>query len=250
LALLLAQRKFYGYEAEPLECNQLYNLYYSLDPCGARLEPVLNPQLAMLLPVNVPRYRNSSSVNAQTDSSLDSSLLWGNRRIDHTLYCPHSMVALPSSALPKVLHASYWENEDVAAFILRQFIRSESVPLSNLSNVAFIPSEIDLGPAIWNKKRTKYKIANLAPSHRGNDVIVVEGAEQVIHARFCYGPMDLVALSRENISAYVRPVGGDWQLIKTDITDSHGKITFEVCCFILCRMYTWDLKKRLCLRII
>uniref|UniRef100_A0A183EKD3 DDHD domain-containing protein n=1 Tax=Gongylonema pulchrum TaxID=637853 RepID=A0A183EKD3_9BILA len=107
LALLLAQRKFYGYEAEPLECSQLYNLYYSLDPCGARLEPVLNPQLAMLLPVNVPRYRNSSSVNAQTD---------------------------------------------------RQFIRSESVPLSNLSNVAFIPSEIDLGPAIWNKKRTKYKV--------------------------------------------------------------------------------------------
>lgn len=72
------------------------------------------------------------------------------------------------------------------------------------------------------------KVANLAPSHRGNDMIFVEGAEQVVHARFCYGPMDLVALSRENVSAYVRPVGGDWQLIKTDLTDSHGKITFEV----------------------
>lgn len=56
----------------------------------------------------------------------------------------------------------------------------------------------------------------------------MEGAEQVIHARFCYGPMDLVTLSRESISAYVRPNGGDWELIKTYVTDSHGKITFEV----------------------
>lgn len=229
LALLLAQRKFYGHEAELLDCNQLYNLYYSLDPCGARLEPVLNPQLAMLLPVNVPRYHSSNAPrDARTESVLDSSLLCGSHRIDYTLYCPHAMVALPSSALPNVLHASYWENDDVAAFILKHFMRSESVPSTNLANVAFIPSEIDLGPATWNRRRTKYKVANLAPSHRGNDMIFVEGAEQVVHARFCYGPMDLVALSRESVSAYVRPVGGDWQLIKTDLTDSHGKITFEL----------------------
>lgn len=56
------------------------------------------------------------------------------------------------------------------------------------------------------------QIANLAPSFSGNDVICVEGTEQIIHARFCYGPMDLVALSRENISAYIRPTGviGSW----------------------------------------
>ncbi|VDO42120.1 unnamed protein product [Onchocerca flexuosa] len=116
----------------------------------------------------------------------------------------------------------------------RQFLHSESVHPVNLINIAKIPSEIKLGPAVWNKKRTKYKasikflIANLAPSFSGNDVICVEGIEQVIHARFCYGPMDLVALSRENISAYIRPTGGDWQLIKTDITDSHGRISFEL----------------------
>lgn len=71
-------------------------------------------------------------------------------------------------------------------------------------------------------------MTNLAPNHRANDVIVVEGAEQQIHARFCYGPVDLVALSREKVSAYVCPVGGDWQLIASDTTDSHGRISFSV----------------------
>ncbi|EJW88443.1 retinal degeneration b protein [Wuchereria bancrofti] len=228
LAFVLIHRKFHGYEAEPLECNQLFNIYYSIDACGARLEPVLNPQLAMLLPVNVPRYSGTADVAENNDGILDSSLLWGNHRIDHILHSPHAMITLPSSALPNVLHASYWENDDVAAFILKRFLQCEGVRPINLASITKIPSEIKLGPAIWNKKRTKYKIANLAPSFSGNDVICVEGIEQVIHARFCYGPMDLVALSRENIFVYIRPAGGDWQLVKTDITDSHGKITFEL----------------------
>ena len=69
---------------------------------------------------------------------------------------------------------------------------------------------------------------NLAPNHRGNDVILVEGSEQQFSARFCYGPMDLVTLSRENVSAFVCPVGSDWQLIATELTDSHGRVTFTV----------------------
>ncbi|VBB25977.1 unnamed protein product [Acanthocheilonema viteae] len=218
LAFVLIHRKFHGYETEPLECNQLFNMYYSIDACGARLEPILNPQLAMLLPVNVPRYNDTANAVENTDGMLDSSLFWGNHRIDHILHSPHAMITLSSSALPSVLHASYWESDDVAAFILKRFLHSEGVRPINLANITKIPSEIKLGPAI----------ANLAPCFSGNDVICVEGTEQIIHARFCYGPMDLVALSRENISAYIRPTGGDWQLVKTDITDSHGKITFEL----------------------
>ena len=44
-----------------------------------------------------------------------------------------------------------------------------------------------------------FQVANLSANHRANDVIVIEGSEQVIHARFCYGPMDLVALSLETV---------------------------------------------------
>ncbi|KAM3722567.1 Protein retinal degeneration [Dirofilaria immitis] len=227
LAFVLTNRKFHGCEIESLAHNQLFNIYYSIDACGARLEPVLNPQFSMLLPMNVPRYNNNADAVANNDNILDSSLLWGNHRIDHILHCPHAMITLPSSSLPNVLHASYWESDDVAAFILKQFLHSQSMHPINLTNITKIPSEIKLGPAIWNKKRAKYKIANLAPNFSGNDVICIEGSEQIIHARFCYGPMDLVTLNRENISAYMRSTGGDWQLVKTDVTDSHGKITFE-----------------------
>ncbi|VDO60403.1 unnamed protein product [Onchocerca flexuosa] len=120
LAFVLIHRKFHGCEAEPLECNQLFNMYYPIDACGARLEPVLNPQLSMLLPVNVPRYNGTADVVENNNSMLDSSLLWGNHRIDHILHCPHAMITLPSSVLPNVLHASYWESDDVAAFILKK----------------------------------------------------------------------------------------------------------------------------------
>uniref|UniRef100_A0A9J2PI88 DDHD domain-containing protein n=1 Tax=Ascaris lumbricoides TaxID=6252 RepID=A0A9J2PI88_ASCLU len=233
LALVLTQRKMFGIGLEPLDCGQLFNLYYALDPCGARLEPLLNSHLAVLPPMSVPQYRRfplGDGRHIHFDSTLDSSLLWGIRRIDHTLYCPHAMVALPSSALPHILHASYWESSDVAAFILRQFIRSEDTPvLAALTNMSTIPSEIQMEPPSWNRRRTKFKqVTNLAPNHRANDVIVVEGAEQQIHARFCYGPVDLVALSREKVSAYVCPVGGDWQLIASDTTDSHGRISFSM----------------------
>lgn len=75
------------------------------------------------------------------------------------------------------------------------------------------------------------QIGNLAPNHRANDVIAVEGSEQLVNARFCYGPMDLVSLSRELISVYVCPVGGDWELISVETTDSHGRISFIVIIF-------------------
>ncbi|MCP9257635.1 Membrane-associated phosphatidylinositol transfer protein 1 [Dirofilaria immitis] len=175
LAFVLTNRKFHGCEIESLAHNQLFNIYYSIDACGARLEPVLNPQFSMLLPMNVPRYNNNADAVANNDNILDSSLLWGNHRIDHILHCPHAMITLPSSSLPNVLHASYWESDDVAALFSNNFYT--------------------------------HKIANLAPNFSGNDVICIEGSEQIIHARFCYGPMDLVTLNRENISAYMRSTG-------------------------------------------
>lgn len=48
----------------------------------------------------------------------------------------------------------------------------------------------------------------------------------MIHARFCYGPMDLVALSFENVLVYVCPYGGKWSLHSREVTDSHGRVSF------------------------
>ncbi|MFH4976919.1 hypothetical protein AB6A40_003628 [Gnathostoma spinigerum] len=72
------------------------------------------------------------------------------------------------------------------------------------------------------------QIANLAPNHRANDVIIVEGGKPIINARFCYGPMDLVDLAREDISTYLHLVGCDWNLLSTNRTDMNGRISVSV----------------------
>jgi hypothetical protein len=42
---------------------------------------------------------------------------------------------------------------------------------------------------------------NCSANHRGNDVIVGEGLEQVVTAKFSYGPLDVVALTGKQIFA-------------------------------------------------
>nr|CAD7586071.1 unnamed protein product [Timema genevievae] len=84
---------------------------------------------------------------------------WGNKRLDYALYCPEGLANFPTNALPHLFHASYWESSDVIAFILRQ---------------------------------------NVAANHRGNDVIVKEGAPQVLVARFMYGPLDMITLAGDH----------------------------------------------------
>ena len=40
---------------------------------------------------------------------------------------------------------------------------------------------------------------NIAPNHRANDVIVLEGKPQTLTARFMYGPLDVITLSGEKV---------------------------------------------------
>lgn len=47
-----------------------------------------------------------------------------------------------------------------------------------------------------------YLFQNVAANHRGNDVIVREGAPQSIQARFMYGPLDMVALSGRSCDSF------------------------------------------------
>jgi hypothetical protein len=56
-------------------------------------------------------------------------------------------------------------------------------------------------------------------------VIVIEGSDQIINAKFCYGPMDLVALSLEDILVYVCFSGGEWFQHSTETTDKNGRLT-------------------------
>ncbi|PAV71775.1 hypothetical protein WR25_10238 isoform A [Diploscapter pachys] len=228
LGLVLMQRKLQGFELAPIEGCQIFNLFYPLDGCGARIEPVLNPQFSILPPYNVPRYQRfplGDGKPTKFEGSIDAHVMWGTKRIDQLLYCPNAMVALPSSALPNILHASYWESTDVAAFVIRQFVRGDETVLDTLSAaVQTMPLNLTLPQIGWKRKRTRFKIANLAPNHRANDVLVVEGVEQILQAKFCYGPMDLVALSHELVSVFVCPQRGEWLEHGKFETENHGRL--------------------------
>ena len=49
-----------------------------------------------------------------------TSRWWGTKRLDYALYSPEALHNLPPTALPFLLHASFWESLDAAAFVLRQ----------------------------------------------------------------------------------------------------------------------------------
>ncbi|KAF7635329.1 DDHD domain-containing protein [Meloidogyne graminicola] len=240
LALLLTQRQLldeHNHQNLSLSCDQLYNLFYPLDLCGTRLEPVLNPNLAQLPAPKVPRYQRFHLLGDGNDIHFDvgssTPMIWGSRRVDHELYCPPEMSTLPALALPNILHVSYWESKDVGAFILRTFLRFDDInggsllPLKNLTDHP--PLNFQMPLSIWNKRRTRFKVANLSANHRANDLLVVEDAEeQIVNARFCYGPMDLVALSQENVLVYVLQSGSEWSFKGVETTDKHGRVSINL----------------------
>lgn len=102
--------------------------------------------------------------------------------------------------MPHLFHASYWESSDVIAFILRQLGRFNLPLLANEEKelTCFRPGQ---PREKWNKKRTSVKLKNVAANHRANDVIVREGAQQVLVARFMYSPIDVIALTGISIAA-------------------------------------------------
>lgn len=59
-----------------------------------------------------------------------------------------------------------------------------------------------------------------------------------VTAKFCYGPMDLVALSREAVSVFVCPQRGDWYLHGVFDTDSHGRLTVQLAKTLPCGIHS------------
>lgn len=90
---------------------------------------------------------------------------------------------------------------------------------------------------------------NLSANHRANDVIVLEDKEQILTAKFSYGPLDF-ALSGEKVEILIGPPAsastsasshhhgqvkgasssssGEWRLLANAITDSHGRLKYEL----------------------
>uniref|UniRef100_A0A915ICV0 DDHD domain-containing protein n=1 Tax=Romanomermis culicivorax TaxID=13658 RepID=A0A915ICV0_ROMCU len=227
-------------------CGQIFNLFYRLDPCSSRVEPLLQANFSQTPPINVPRYQQfplgdgkktriddwlkkfclltppksreltPEASNLENESTSSSDTLetvkkdwWGDKRLDYALHCPEGLGTFPVVALPGIIHSSFWESHDVVAFLIRQsaYYPSDGGDSSSNSDynnrrklTLFTPSK---PTEKWIKRTTSFKIRNSTANHRGNDVIVLEGLPQVLHARFVYGMLDVASLSGEKISVYI-----------------------------------------------
>ncbi|XP_055915004.1 protein retinal degeneration B isoform X5 [Eupeodes corollae] len=169
------------------------------------------------------------NVSLSTISSLQQKW-WGTKRLDYALYCPEGLSNFPAHALPHLFHASYWESSDVIAFILRQIGKFEGLPLvgfEDKDNLSFRPGQ---PREKWIKKRTSVKLKNVAANHRANDVIVQEGREQRLTARFMYGPLDMITLAGEKVDIHIMkdPPAGEWTYLTTEITDKTGRVAYSL----------------------
>ncbi|CAF0833193.1 unnamed protein product [Brachionus calyciflorus] len=155
---------------------------------------------------------------------------WGDNRIDYVLYAPEKIANLPKKSLPYIFHSCYWESTDVVAFILRMICKFDS-------GSALIPSEETIfnnnseRVEKWQRRLNRVKLRKFSANHRANDVIVLEDKEQILSAKFSYGPLDF-ALSGEKIDIYImsKPSSnnGEWKFYASELTDSHGKIKYVI----------------------
>ena len=60
--------------------------------------------------------------------------------------------------------------------------------------------------------------------------MVVDARPQTIHAKFHYGPIDMVCLADEKVDIYVMRSApyGEWTLLDTVDTDTHGRIRYTI----------------------
>ena len=70
---------------------------------------------------------------------------------------------------------------------------------------------------------------NLSANHRANDVIVLEDNEQILNAKFSYGPLDF-ALSCEKVDIFIigSNIKDEWKFYACALTDNHGRIKYHL----------------------
>lgn len=256
LSLVIALRKATDnahFESFKPDCDQVYNVFHRVDPCCSRLEPLFSSLLADLPIFDIARFQryplgdgqsclfedwlkdltcSSGKDTVEKSTAMLKQNWWGLKRLDYALYSPEGLGNFPTAALPAILHGSFWESSDLCAFIARQTCAfadelhgTVNVRCQDLPFVPPNPTER------WRRRATSFKIKNSAANHRGNDVIVLEGQPQIISARFMYGMLDVTSLSGENVSVYIMESGdltGDWVYHGAGITDSSGRVSFEV----------------------
>ena len=110
--------------------------------------------------------------------------------------------------------------------------QSRRKPWWKLTSVVMTSSQIFSRPARINSVY-KYILfilipwQNLNANHRANDLVTLEGLDQVLTARFMYGPLDMVSLSGEKVmnsswwSQYTL-----WLVLGTHVTSRHVTLCY------------------------
>ncbi|XP_076654424.1 retinal degeneration B isoform X6 [Halictus rubicundus] len=216
------------YQKYPLGNGQPYHLLEAIQSNAQLFTDMNVSHIRRLSDISIHSTMSGMVENIQVVTNLTQKW-WGAKRLDYALYCPEGLANFPTNALPHLFHASYWESYDVIAFILRQLGRFDLPILSNEEKElsSFRPGQ---PREKWNKKRTSVKLKNVAANHRANDVIVREGAPQVLVARFMYSPIDVIALKGEKVDIHIMKdaPAGEWTYLSTETTDKNGRITYRV----------------------
>ncbi|XP_076290172.1 retinal degeneration B isoform X6 [Lasioglossum baleicum] len=216
------------YQKYPLGNGQPYHLLEAIQSNAQLFTDMNVSHIRRLSDISIHSTMSGMVENIQVVTNLTQKW-WGAKRLDYALYCPEGLSNFPTNALPHLFHASYWESYDVIAFILRQLGRFDLPILSNEEKElsSFRPGQ---PREKWNKKRTSVKLKNVAANHRANDVIVREGAPQVLVARFMYSPIDVIALKGEKVDIHIMKdsPAGEWTYLSTETTDKNGRITYRI----------------------
>ncbi|OQV25243.1 Membrane-associated phosphatidylinositol transfer protein 1 [Hypsibius exemplaris] len=216
------------YQRFPLGDGRSYFLYEHIQQNRPLFEDTSNSPKELNHHGSEFTFQQDPALNINTISNI-SRHWWGNKRIDYALYCPDGATSLPTSALPHLFHASFWESLDVVSFMIRQIFQPDN-SFPNDDNAFRLSFSSDRPTEKWLRRRTSIKLKNMHPNHRGNDVVVGENDAQTLSARFMYGPLDMLTLTGEKVDIYImtQPPSGEWELFGTEITSSHGRVTFQV----------------------
>lgn len=175
---------------------------------------------------------NSSS---SSDAAPSAPLWWGRERIDYQAYCPQGLEHFCAATLVRLVHASYWESSDIAAFLARQILRPSMAATGAEASGSSppIPFPCTEPRTRWCKVRTFLKTKGRTPNHRARDVIVLAEQEIPLHGRFSYGTLG-IALTGELVSIYINTRPGQigqadgWKAVGTQMTNRKGDVDFVV----------------------
>ncbi|KAL7671888.1 hypothetical protein ACOME3_006790 [Neoechinorhynchus agilis] len=245
IGTLLLQRKL-SFGENPLSPKaNFFNIFLSNDPSASRVEPVLDQKFQFIPSASIERFFNVRNISynnpvKELSSAISFCDLWENEgRLDYCVYAPQVLSQLPQKFLDIVISSSYWENEDIAIFILNKLDKNQearnTLQYTESTSTEYRSSRYDFSNALNRVMK------NLTPNHSASDVLLGDAYPQVLTAKFSYGPLKVVPLSYGKVEIYSRVQENDpyhfnmgsgqrkeYMFLGNGITDAYGNLSYHL----------------------